>query len=60
VQAEQKPKPAAAKPKAPPMPVQATTQEEAAAKAKEAFSSQPKASAKSGRSFFERLRPEKV
>ncbi len=42
------------------MPVQAKTQEEAAAKAKEAFDAQPKASAKTGRSFFERLKPEKV
>ncbi len=42
------------------MPVQARTQEEAVAKAKEAYSAQPKASAKTGRSFFERLKPEKV
>ncbi len=42
------------------MPVQAKTQEEAAVKAKEAFNAQPKASAKTGRSFFERLKPEKV
>ena len=60
VQAQQKPRPAATKPKVPPMPVQARTQEEAAAKAKEAYSAQPKASAKTGRSFFERLKPEKV
>lgn len=60
VQAQQKPRPAANKPKAPPMPVQARTQEEAAAKAKEAYDAQPKASAKTGRSFFERLKPEKV
>lgn len=60
MQAQQKSRPAATKPKVPPMPVQARTQEEAAALAKEAYSAQPKASAKTGRGFFERLRPEKV
>ena len=60
LQAQQKPRPAANKPKVPPMPVQAKTQEEAAAKAKEAYDAQPKASAKTGRSFFQRLKPEKV
>ena len=60
LQAQRKPRPAASKPKAPPMPVQARTQEEAAAKAKEAFNAQPKASARTGRTFFERLKPEKV
>ena len=48
------------KPKAPPVPVQARTQEEAAAKAEEAYQAKPKAEARMGRNFFQRLKPEKV
>ena len=51
---------AAQQPKAPPMPVKARTQEEAAEKAQQAYAAKPKAEAKTGRNFFERLRPEKV
>lgn len=51
---------AAQRPKAPPMPVKARTQEEAAEKAQQAYAAKPKAEAKTGRNFFERLRPEKV
>lgn len=51
---------AAQKPAVPPLPVQARTQEEAATKAKEAYAAKPKAEAKTGRSFFQRLKPEKV
>lgn len=46
--------------KAPPMPVKAKTQEKAAQKAQQAYAAKPKAEAKTGRNFFERLRPEKV
>ena len=42
------------------MPVKARTQEEAAEKAQQAYAAKPKAEAKTGRNFFERLRPEKV
>jgi hypothetical protein len=48
------------KPKAPAVPVQARTQEEAAARAREIFQAKPKAEAKTGRNFFEPLKPEKV
>ena len=51
---------AAQRAKAPPMPVKARTQEEAAEKAQQAYAAKPKAEAKTGRNFFERLRPEKV
>ena len=51
---------AAQQPKAPPMPVKARTQEEAAQKVQQAYAAKPKAEAKMGRNFFERLRPEKV
>ena len=51
---------AAQQPRAPPMPVKARTQEEAAEKARQAYAAKPKAEAKTGRNFFERLRPEKV
>ena len=51
---------AAQQPKAPPVPVKARTQEEAAQKAQQAYAAKPKAEAKTGRNFFERLRPEKV
>ena len=50
----------AQQPKAPPMAVKARTQEEAAGKAQQAYAAKPKAEAKTGRNFFERLRPEKV
>lgn len=58
VQAQQKPQ--FGKAAVAPLAVQARTQEEAVSKAKVAYAAKPKAEAKTGRNFFERLKPEKV